>query len=109
MAGTGCPGTAGTPALTTGDDSNAGPFPVGFDFPFDGVKIHRSLFAETTDVQNEAMMRTIYASADVLGFDIIHVGIDAADELAAIEALAPRVGREVLYVQGAVVQDRLAA
>lgn len=74
-------------------------------FPFDGVKLDPALLAGPNA---ESLLRAIYASAELCGFDVIHPRLGTAKELERIGELEARIGHETYYVQGRAVEARMA-
>lgn len=73
-------------------------------FPFDGVKLDPALLAGPNA---ESLLRAIYASAELCGFDVIHPRLGTAEELDRIGELESRIGHDTYYVQGRAVEARM--
>ena len=74
-------------------------------FPFDGVKLDPALL---TGPSAESLLRAIYASAELCGFDVIHPRLGTADDLDRIADIEARIGHETFYVQGRAVEARMS-
>ena len=75
-------------------------------FAFDGVKIHNSLLTEGGQARTNALVESIYASANSIGFDVIHTGVDSDDDLRLLMGLPQNEGSG-FYAQGAAVRARV--
>ena len=75
-------------------------------FPFDGVKLHNSLVTEGDSLRGSAIAKAVYASAETVGFDVVHTAIDTDDDLRRLMELAQSTSDGGLYAQGAAVRAR---
>ncbi len=78
-------------------------------FPFDGVKLHHSLLTEGDSRRGSAIAKAVYASAETVGFDVVHAGIDTDDDLRRLMELAQSKSDAGLYAQGSAVRARTAS
>ena len=78
------------------------------DYQFDGVKLHPALLAGVGRLQMQSILQSVYTSSDVLGFDVIHIGVDSKDQLDALAGFAPLLHRETIFAQGAAIRDQVA-
>jgi EAL domain-containing protein (putative c-di-GMP-specific phosphodiesterase class I) len=78
-------------------------------FPFDGVKLHNALLTEGDAVRTSAIVKAIYASAAVVGFDIVHTGIDDDLDLRRLLGLDSGISSEGFYAQGEAVRTMVEA
>lgn len=78
-------------------------------FAFDGVKLHNSLVTEGDSRRGLAIMRAVYASASVVGFDVVHSGIDTDVSLGHLLAMAEKITDGGVFAQGAAVRSRAMA
>lgn len=79
-------------------------------FHFDGVKLHTSLLSEFDRQEATSIVRSVYASAQSLGFDVVHCGVQTDDELRMLMALEQQISDDAgLYAQGAAVRARVEA
>ena len=78
-------------------------------FAFDGVKLHNSLLTEGDSRRGSAIANAVYASAETVGFDVVHTGIDTDDDLRTLMELAQSTSDAGLYAQGAAVSARTAS
>lgn len=77
------------------------------DFDFDGVKLHPALLSGVGDRQTESLLRAIYTSADVLGFDVIHIGVDTIAQFDSVRRFGEVVGRSTIFAQGAAMRHQV--
>ncbi len=73
-------------------------------FPFDGVKLHQNLLSGEDGRAAEAVCRAVYAAADVVGFDVIHTGVDTERDLWLLKRLDRKLDRSGFYAQGRAVR-----
>lgn len=78
-------------------------------FDFDGVKLHNSIVAEGDSRRGQAIAKAVYASAETVGFDVVHTGIETDRDLAHLMALAESMGDVGFYAQGAAIRSRATA
>lgn len=76
-------------------------------FAFDGVKLHNSLVAEGDTRRGAAIVKAVYASAAVVGFDVVHTGIDTDRDLGLLLSMSESVLGTSVYAQGAAVRARV--
>jgi len=80
-----------------------------YAFEFDGVKLHTSLLSEGDARRMTAIMKGIYAGAAVVGFDVVHSGVDSDDDLRLLMSLDSAINEEGFYAQGTAVRSRVSA
>ncbi|MDW3175969.1 MAG: EAL domain-containing protein [Acidimicrobiia bacterium] len=78
-------------------------------FAFDGVKLHNSLITEGDARRGAAIVKAVYASAAVVGFDVVHTGIDTDRDLGLLLSMSESVLGTSVYAQGAAVRARATA
>ena len=78
-------------------------------FTFDGVKLHQSLIGEGDTRRGAAIIKAVYASAAVVGFDVVHTGIDTDEDLSLLLSMAGSALANSVFAQGAAVRARVAA
>lgn len=78
-------------------------------FAFDGVKLHNSLVSEGDTRRGAAIVKAVYASAAVVGFDVVHTGIDTDHDLGLLLSMSESVLGNSVYAQGAAVRARVSA
>ncbi len=76
-------------------------------FAFDGVKLHNSLVNEGDTRRGAAIVKAVYASAAVVGFDVVHTGIDTDHDLGLLLSMSKSVLGNSVYAQGAAVRARV--
>ena len=72
-------------------------------FPFDGVKVAAEVTLGSNARQSEALLAAVYAAADRSGFEVIHGGINTAQQLDELQRLAQVLNRAAVYAQGFVL------
>ncbi|MFT7476168.1 MAG: diguanylate cyclase (GGDEF)-like protein [Verrucomicrobiales bacterium] len=77
-------------------------------FPFDGVKLHNALLAEGDALRTNAIVKAVYASSAVVGFDIVHTGVDDDLDLRRLLDLDSGISSDGFYAQGAAVRAQVA-
>lgn len=78
-------------------------------YAFDGVKLHNALVAEGDARRGLAVVRAVYASAAVIGFDVVHTGIDTDEELGKLLSMAKSITDAGVFAQGQAVRSRATA
>ena len=76
---------------------------------FDGVKLHGSLLNGGTNARAASIIKGVYASAESVGFDVIHTGVTTDRDLHHLMALCESVGVDGFYAQGSAVRSRVSA
>lgn len=76
-------------------------------FDFDGVKLHHSLIAEGDTRRAAAIFEAVYASGAVVGFDVVHTGIETDRELGLLMKMAQNMPTNSVFAQGAAVRARV--
>ena len=78
-------------------------------FAFDGVKLHNSILIEGSAARSSAIARGVYASAESMGFDVVHSGVDTDDDLRLLMSLDTNISGRGFYAQGKAVRARVEA
>lgn len=78
-------------------------------FAFDGVKLHNGLVTEGDSRRAASIVKSVYASSAVVGFDVVHTGIDTDRDLGMLMKMAESILDDSVYAQGAAVRARAAA
>ena len=76
---------------------------------FDGVKLHGSLLDGGSNARSASIIKGVYASAESIGFDVIHTGVATDRDLQHLMALCESVGVDGFYAQGNAVRSRVSA
>lgn len=77
-------------------------------FAFDGVKLHQDLVT-SDQIQSQSIVKAVYAVGEVLGFDVIHTGIDSERDLLTLTRLDRTLQLGGFYAQGRAVRHHAAA
>ncbi len=70
-------------------------------FPFNGVKLDPALLKGPSPL---GLLKAIYASADLCGFDVIHPRLGSSADLDRVSGLEAELGHGTFYCQGRAVQ-----
>lgn len=101
--------TAGASVVLDDFGTSLGSIRTLHAFAFDGVKLHHSLVSEGEARRSLAIIKSVYASAAVVGYDVVHTGIDTDSELAELLAMSKSITDAGIYAQGAAVRARATA
>ena len=78
-------------------------------FQFDGVKLHVSLLNEGDSQRMVSIAKGVYASAESIGFDVVHCGVETDSDIRLLMSLDKALPGHGFYAQGKAVRDRVAA
>ncbi len=77
--------------------------------PLDGIKLHSSILDPSDPAKCESISKAVYASANELGLEVVHSGVDTDADLRLLLQMDAQISGRGFFAQGKAVQARVSS